>query len=110
MTAPALVLDHLNIPARDPIAQARWYAETFSLRQDEHRARGPGVLLVFQAGEPLGRGPELHLGFRLPDRRALDQWAGRFEKPVYVGPEFSAIQVTDPEGNVVELYAPNTTA
>lgn len=107
MTPPAFVLDHLNLPARDPIAQARWYAVTFGLRQDEHRARGPGVLLVFQAGEPLARGPELHLGFRLPDRATLDQWAGHFGKQVYVGPEFSAIQVRDPEDNVVELYAPN---
>lgn len=110
MPAPALVLDHLNIPARDPIAQARWYAETFGLRQDEHRARGPGVLLVFQAGEPLERGPELHMGFRLQGRGALDGWAKRFEKEVYVGAEFSAIQVRDPEGNVVELYAPNDAA
>ena len=46
-----LRLDHLNIPAQDPIGLAKWYAETFSLQVDKHVVRGPGLIIVFKQGD-----------------------------------------------------------
>src|SRR5688572_6469701 len=66
-----LQLNHMNIPARDPEGLVRWYVEHLGLRAEGNKARGPGVLLVFQAGEPVNRAPELHLGFQVPDNRKL---------------------------------------
>jgi len=97
-------LDHLNIPARDPEGLARWYADTFGLRADAHRVRGPGVLIAFQAGEPVGRAPELHMGFRVSSMQALEQWAGKFGKPIKKGEEFNSFQIFDPEENCLEIY------
>jgi len=99
-----LQLNHLNMPARDPEALARWYAQTFGLRADAHRVRGPGVLLVFQKGEPVNRAPELHLGVQVPSMGALTEWAQKFNAQVSTGGEFNAIRVFDPEGNCIELY------
>lgn len=99
-----LQLQHLNLPARDPQAQARWYASTFGLQQDDNRARGLGVLLAFQPGEPVNRAPDLHAGFLVPSVAELKQWAERLGGTVKVGPEFTAFQIRDPEGNCVELY------
>ncbi|MGB8436893.1 MAG: VOC family protein [Burkholderiales bacterium] len=102
-------LDHLNIPARDPLALAQWYAQTFGLSAEKHIVRGPGVLISFQRGEPLNRtGDDLHLGFRVPSLEALDAWAKKFNSEPKAGPEFTSFRTTDPEGNGVELYAPNT--
>ena len=81
MTAADFQLDHLNIPARDPEGLARWYAETFGLRADGRKVRGPGVLVVFQAGEPVKRAPELHMGFHVSSMKVLNEWAGKFGKP-----------------------------
>ena len=106
MSLPALALEHVNIPARDPIGLARWYADTFGLRAEDHKARGPGVLIAFEAGEPVNRSPELHIGLRGPTRADLARWAGHFGKEVTVGAEFAAFKVFDPEGNCVELYSP----
>ena len=106
MAEPAFALDHLNIPARDPIGLARWYAETFGLRAEDHKVRGPAVLIAFEAGQPVNRAPELHFGLRVPSRTILAQWAERFGAEVTVGPEFAAFKTFDPEGNCVELYSP----
>lgn len=106
MSEPALSLQHVNVPARDPHGLARWYAETFGLRADEHRVRGEAVLIVFQQGEPVNRSPELHFGMRVPSRAALDDWAKRLGGEIGVGAEFAAFKVYDPEGNCFELYAP----
>jgi catechol 2,3-dioxygenase-like lactoylglutathione lyase family enzyme len=99
-------LDHLNIPARDPEGLAHWYAENFGLRADGRKVRGPGVLVVFQAGEPLGRAPELHMGFRVSGMRVLNEWADKFGKPVKKGEEFNSFQILDPESNCLEIYCP----
>lgn len=107
MPEPSFQLDHLNLPARDPLGLARWYAETLGLRADENKVRGPGVLLVFAKGEPVGRAPELHLGMRVPSLRVLAEWAEKFKATPKAGPEFTAFQISDPEGNCVELYAKN---
>jgi catechol 2,3-dioxygenase-like lactoylglutathione lyase family enzyme len=98
-----LRLDHVNMPARDPVTLAKWYAKSFGLRADEHRVRGPGVLLVFQRGEPI-RDPELHLGLRVPSNSALQEWAQRFGAQITPGSEFNTFRTFDPEGNCLEIY------
>ncbi len=104
MPERSLQLQHLNLPARDPEGLARWYADTFGLQADAHRARGAGVLIAFQQGEPIGRAPELHVGFLVPSVAELQRWAEQLGGEIRKGPEFTAFQVRDPEGNCVELY------
>ena len=98
-------LQHLNMPARDPEGLARWYANTFGLQADGNKVRGPGVLIAFQAGEPVNRAPELHAGFLVPTKTELTQWADRLGGTVKTGTEFTSFQVRDPEGNCVEIYS-----
>jgi len=106
---PDIQLDHLNIPARDPLGLAQWYARTFGLDAEKHVVRGPGVLIAFQRGEPLNRsGDDLHMGFRVPSLEALDTWAKKFSAEPAAGPEFTSFRTTDPEGNGVEFYTLNT--
>ena len=69
-------LQHLNMPARDPQGLARWYANTFGLQADDNKARGPGVLIAFQPGEPINRAPDLHAGFLVPSMAELDAMGG----------------------------------
>ncbi len=97
-------LNHLNIPARDPEGLVRWYVQTFGLRAEGNKARGPGVLLVFKPGEPVKRAPELHAGFQVPSNARLAEWAGKFGATITKGEEFNTFQVSDPEGNGVEIY------
>ena len=97
-------LNHVNIPARDPDGLVRWYAETFGLRAEGNKARGPGVLLVFKPGEPVKRAPELHLGFQVPSNAKLADWAGKFGATITKGEEFNTFQVSDPEDNCLEIY------
>ena len=104
---PDLQLEHLNIPAKDPVGLAKWYAQTFGLKAEKHLARGPGVLIAFQQGEPLNRADDVHVGFRVPSMGELNEWAKKFDAEPNAGPEFTAFRVLDPEGNCVELYAPN---
>jgi catechol 2,3-dioxygenase-like lactoylglutathione lyase family enzyme len=104
MPEPAIRLDHLNLPAREPETLARWYADTFGLQADRHLVRGPGVLIAFQAGEPVNRAPEMHLGFRLPSVAALTSWAEKFGATPTRGPEFLSFRTSDPEDNCLELY------
>jgi catechol 2,3-dioxygenase-like lactoylglutathione lyase family enzyme len=101
---PDFQLDHLNIPARDPEGLARWYAQKFGLQADGHRARGPGVLIAFQSGEPVHRAPELHMGFRVPSNQVLNEWAGKFGEQVKKGEEFNSFKTFDPEDNCLEIY------
>ena len=103
MSTASFQLEHVNMPARDPVGLARWYADTFGLQADEHRVRGPGVLLVFQAGEPV-RAAELHVGFRVPSNSALEEWAEKLDSSITPGSEFNTFRISDPEGNVIEIY------
>lgn len=103
MSTVSFQLEHVNMPARDPVGLARWYANTFGLQADEHRVRGPGVLLVFQAGEPV-RAAELHVGFRVPSNSELKEWAEKLDSPITPGSEFNTFRLSDPEGNVIEIY------
>lgn len=107
MSASAFQLEHLNLPARDPVGLAAWYAHTFDLHADAHKVCGPGVLIAFQAGEPVNRASDLHVGFRVPSLIELEQWAGKFGAQVKRGEEYTAFRTLDPEGNCVEIYCPN---
>lgn len=102
-----LKFEHLNIPATDPLGLAQWYAKTFELKAEKHIVRGPGILLVFESGEPINRAPEMHIGFRVPSMKALRNWAKIFNAGLTVGAEFTAFRTPDPEGNCLELYTPN---
>jgi len=104
----SLRLEHLNFPARDPEGLACWYAETFGLSADRHLVRGPGILIAFQRGEPLGRASDVHLGLRVPSLESLDAWAQKFGVEPKPRPEFTTIKVFDPDGNAIELYTPST--
>jgi len=104
MAETTILLDHLNMPARDPEGLARWYADTFALQADAHRVRGPGLLIVFQAGEPVNRAPEFHIGLRVPSMAALKQWAAKLDKQPTPGAEFTSFRTSDPEGNCIEVY------
>ena len=97
-------LNHLNVPARDPEGLARWYTETFGLRAEGRKVRGPGVLLVFQKSEPLKRAPEFHIGFQVPSNAKLADWARKFGATVNKGEEFNTFQISDPEENRLEIY------
>jgi len=107
MTDMSLKLEHLNLPARDPEGLARWYADNFGLRADRHLVRGPGVLIAFQRGEPIGQPDMLHLGLRVPSLEALDAWARKFGVETKAGPEFTTIKVFDPDGYCIEMYTPS---
>ena len=97
-------LQHLNLPARDPPGLARWYATTFGLQADDNKARGPGALIALQPGEPINRAPELHVGFLVPSLGDIKHWADGLGGNLRKGPEFTAFQIRDPEGNCVEIY------
>ncbi|MFN0318257.1 MAG: VOC family protein, partial [Burkholderiales bacterium] len=97
-------LEHLNLPARDPEGLARWYEKTFGLQADSNKVRGPGVLIVFQPGEPVSRSPDMHFGLKLSSMAELNEWAGKFGAKVILGGEYNAFRTFDPEGNCVELY------
>lgn len=100
-------LEHLNLPARDPEGLAGWYAGNFGLHADRHLVRGPGVLIAFQRGEPVGRAEDVHLGLRVPSLESLEAWAAKFGVQTRTGPEFITIKVFDPEGNCIEMYTPS---
>jgi catechol-2,3-dioxygenase len=101
-----LKLEHINLPARDPIGLAKWYADTFELKTDEHRAIGSDALIVFVPGEPLGKRTDAHFGFRVDSNATLSKWAGHFDKEIMQRGAFNSIQVFDPEGNCFEVYCP----
>ena len=104
MPTSTFQLEHLNLPARDPEGLARWYAQTFGLQAEAHKVCGPGVLIAFQAGEPVNRSSDLHFGLRLTSMAELNEWAGKFGATINMGEEFNAFKTFDPEGNCVELY------
>jgi catechol-2,3-dioxygenase len=100
-------LEHLNLPARDPNGLAAWYSKTFGLKLDGNKARGAGVLIVFQPGEPV-KSTEFHFGLRVASMTELQDWAATFSATITMGAEFNAFRAHDPEGNCVELYCKAT--
>lgn len=101
---PPLRLAHVNLPAREPEALARWYAETFGLEQRGAFALGPGTLLAFERGEPIGARGNTHVGFELTSRADVEAWARRLGTPLEADSRYAATRTRDPEGNGIELY------
>jgi 2-hydroxychromene-2-carboxylate isomerase/predicted enzyme related to lactoylglutathione lyase len=101
---PPLRLAHLNLPARDPEALARWYADTFGLEARGAFVIGPGTLLAFERGDPLLAGGNAHFGFEVPSARDVAIWAQRFGSALDAAPRSASTRVRDPEGNGIEIY------
>lgn len=101
---PPLRLAHVNLPARDPEALARWYAATFQLEARGAFVVGPGTLLAFEPGEPAAAHANLHVGFEVLSPQEVAIWAQRFGTPVEREPRYAATRTRDPEGNAIEIY------
>jgi hypothetical protein len=101
MTLP---LSHLNLPARDPDGLAAWYAEHLGFERRGTYLVGPGTLLVFEAGEPLGARANTHFGFHVESPEVVVHWAQYFGTAAQAESGFAGTKVHDPEGNCFELY------
>jgi 2-hydroxychromene-2-carboxylate isomerase len=101
---PPLRLAHVNLPARDPIGLARWYADTFALEARGAFVVGPGTLLAFEAGEPLLDRANAHIGFEVQSRQEVAAWARRFGTALAEEPRAASTRVRDLEGNGIEIY------
>jgi catechol-2,3-dioxygenase len=116
-----LALNHLNLPARDPVALRQWYVSKlgFKIAALSGDTPGPpgggaflwsgGSLLAFVQGDPV-KPDQTHFGFRLASLSELKSWVALLkERGVGTGElqgddEYSRIYVKDPEGNVIELF------
>src|SRR5687767_8352347 len=109
MSLPALRLNHLNLPARDPGALRAWYGKNLGFR-----AHGPFLwsgdsLLVFEEGRPIGS-DSTHFGFRVESAAALKAWVEHLRsRGIAVGEiqeseAYSTVYIKDPEGNTFELF------
>jgi catechol-2,3-dioxygenase len=104
-TLPAIWLDHVNIPARDPERLCAWYATKLGLTAKENIAHGPGITLAFGKSEPLPKGNGFHFGLRAESRGDVETWAQHFSVGIATDePAYFSAQVTDPEGNPFEIY------
>jgi hypothetical protein len=101
---PPLRLAHVNLPARDPVALAKWYADTFALEARGAFVVGPGTLLAFEPGEPLLDRDNAHIGFEVQSRQEVAAWARRFGSEVEEAPRAASTRVCDLEGNGIEIY------
>jgi catechol 2,3-dioxygenase-like lactoylglutathione lyase family enzyme len=106
---PPLALNHLNLPARDPVAQRRWYAETLGFRANGAFLWSAGTLLAFVPGEPIASGA-FHFGFRIETMDALREWVhairarGAAVSDVEGDESYATARLVDPEGNEIELF------
>lgn len=104
-----LLLNHLNLPARDPQAQRAWYVAFLGFRAMGRFLWSGGTLLVFQDGVPLDR-TDVHLGFRVSSLGELTQWVERLrglgcDPGEIEGDEtYATVFFHDPEGNRIELF------
>jgi 2-hydroxychromene-2-carboxylate isomerase len=94
---PPLRLAHANLPARDPEALARWWAETFHLEQRGAFVVGPGTLVAFERDN-------MHVGFAVPTRDEALAWARKLGVEPEIEPRYVGFKVRDPEGHVIEVY------
>jgi GNAT superfamily N-acetyltransferase len=97
-------LAHLNLPARDPKALARWYGERFGLEVDGGFAFGPGTWLAFEHGEPLALPGSTHFGFEAGSRAEVVRLAERFGCEPELEDDYAGFKARDPEGNGFEVY------
>ena len=102
---PSIWLDHINLPARDPERLCAWYATKLGLRAGDNIAYGPGITIAFQKGDQLPKGNVLHFGLRAESRGDVEVWANHFGVGVaFDQKDFFSARITDPEGNLFEIY------
>ena len=102
---PPLWLDHVNIPTHDPEVLAQWYADRLGIERRGTVVIGPGISLVFNKAPPLKAGDAFHFGFRVENKSAVETWAEHLGVAVaFDEHDFFAARVTDPDGNVFEVY------
>jgi DNA-3-methyladenine glycosylase I len=100
----ALRLAHVNLPARDPKALARWYGERFALTVEGSFAFAPGTLLVFEPGEPAHASGSSHFGFEAAAREEVLRFAEAFGCEAELEDDYAGFKARDPEGNLFEVY------
>ncbi len=113
-------LNHVALTVADRERSAAFYGEHFGLteriHEDEARlilAAGDGSELALSNGEPVAAGlPHTnHFGFRLADEAAVRAARERFRDAGVTETEwqddgrFVRVQVVDPDGYLVEVYA-----
>lgn len=101
---PLIQLDHINIPASKPEWLAQWYADNFGFVAHKGFVSGPGTLLVFEDGEPVDYGGNVHFGFRCTSREKVQAWAKAFGANLVEDENYNGFQTKDPEGNLFEVY------
>ena len=99
-----LRLAHVNLPARDPDALARWYEAELGLERRGTFLVGPGSLIAFEPGEPIGARGNSHFGFAADAPEVVRRWAAHFGTAVEAEPGYASTKVRDPEGNCFEIY------
>jgi catechol 2,3-dioxygenase-like lactoylglutathione lyase family enzyme len=111
-------LDHVALTVSDRERSARFYAAHFGLRErvheDEHLlilGGDGGSLLALSAGRPAALPRTNHFGFRMASGEEVRAARERFRRAGVPETEwqddgtFVRVQVTDPDGYRVELYA-----
>jgi catechol 2,3-dioxygenase-like lactoylglutathione lyase family enzyme len=106
---PPLALNHVNLPARDPVALGRWYVEKFGFQANGRFLWSAGTLLVFVPGVPVASGA-VHIGCRVESLPHLRAWVDELRRRGVVVPDiegdeaYATVRVHDPEGNEIELF------
>ena len=100
----ALRLSRVNLPARDPDALVRWYAERLGLEARGPFAIGPGTRIAFERGEPIEPRGQSHIGFEVSSREEVAAWAERLGAPLESEAGSASAKIRDPEGNQIEIY------
>jgi glyoxylase I family protein len=121
-------VSHISFSARDAEASATWWRDVFGLTEID-RVEGPGwrgVLLIHgptatiielqqhdgnqgEAFDPRRTGFD-HMGFKVDDRRALDEWKAHFERlgvthsPIADRDYGSVLTFKDPNGIQFEMF------
>jgi ribosomal protein S18 acetylase RimI-like enzyme len=97
-------LNHVNLPARDPQKLAGWYGERLGLEVEGAHVRGPGTLMVFEAGEPQAAAGASHFGFEADSRAEVLRLAEELGCGPEIEPYYVGFKCRDPEGNCFEVY------
>jgi catechol 2,3-dioxygenase-like lactoylglutathione lyase family enzyme len=106
---PPLALNHVNLPARNPKALARWYVRKLGFVANGRFLWSGGSLLVFVPGKPLRSGT-VHVGCRVRSVAVLRRWTAALRGRGVKVPDiegdatYSYARIHDPEGNEIELF------
>jgi glyoxylase I family protein len=121
-------VSHISFSARDAEASAKWWSEVFDLAEVD-RTEGDGwrgILLIHpptatiiefqqhdanqgEAFDPARTGFD-HMGFKVDDRAALDEWKAHFERlgvrhsPIADREYGSVLTFKDPDGIQFEMF------